>query len=133
MLNVFVYGTLRAGERNDIRHAAARHGLAAPRLVGMAAVRGKLYDFGKYPGLVVDEAGAPVVGDVYEIEHALVPVLDDIEQAYPGVDGLFVGKEVALDVAGRSVVCLFYPVDAASVDGLPEIVGGDWIAHRRSR
>ena len=33
MQTVFVYGTLRAGEVNDIRHAAARHEIAAPNLL----------------------------------------------------------------------------------------------------
>ncbi|KNH03982.1 hypothetical protein BRCH_04261 [Candidatus Burkholderia brachyanthoides] len=76
-----VYGTLRAGEINDINRAAGadRHGLRT----------GRLFDFGSYPGLVLDEHGAPVRGDVYQIEDALVPVLDEIEEVYPGVEGLF--------------------------------------------
>jgi gamma-glutamylcyclotransferase (GGCT)/AIG2-like uncharacterized protein YtfP len=43
---VFVYGTLRAGEVNDIRAAATRHGIAPPTLIGTASVRGRLFDFG---------------------------------------------------------------------------------------
>ncbi len=42
--------------------------------------KGRLFDFGSYPGLVLDEHGAPVRGDVYRIEDALVPVLDEIEE-----------------------------------------------------
>ncbi|RDU95778.1 gamma-glutamylcyclotransferase family protein [Trinickia dinghuensis] len=133
MQNVFVYGTLRAGEPNDIRHAAASHGLAEPRLIGVTAVRGKLYDFGNYPGLVLDEAGSPVTGDVYEIEDELIAVLDEIERAYPGIDGMFVGREMTFDVAGERVVCLYYPVTESAVQDKPEITGGDWVAHRRSR
>ena len=34
MQNVFVYGTLRAGEVNDISSAAARHDITAPTLLG---------------------------------------------------------------------------------------------------
>lgn len=67
MQTVFVYGTLRAGEVNDLREAAARNEIAEPNLLGTATVRGHLFDFGLYPGLVVDEAGVDVTGDVYEI------------------------------------------------------------------
>lgn len=133
MLNIFVYGTLRAGETNDIRHAAARYGLAEPRLIGFASMRGKLYDFGRYPGLVVGDTGIPVIGEVYEIERDLVPILDEIEQVYPGVGGLFVGRDVRLQVTGESMICRFYPVTAPSVQGAAEIAGGDWVARRLSR
>ena len=80
MQKVFVYGTLRAGEINDISEAAARHDIAEPTLIGTATVRGRLFDFGAYPGLVLDEAGSPVRGDVYEIDPDLVAVLDEIEE-----------------------------------------------------
>jgi gamma-glutamylcyclotransferase (GGCT)/AIG2-like uncharacterized protein YtfP len=46
MQKVFVYGTLRAGEINDISEAAARHDIAEPTLIGTATVRGRLFDFG---------------------------------------------------------------------------------------
>lgn len=133
MQNVFVYGTLRAGEPNDIRHAAASNGLTEPRLIGVTAVRGRLYDFGNYPGLVLDEAGGPVIGDIYEIDSELVAVLDEIERAYPGIDGLFVGREITFDVAGEQVMCLYYPVAESAIQGKPQITSGDWVAYRRSR
>lgn len=133
MRHVFVYGTLRTGEVNDIGLAAARRELAAPRLVGAASVRGRLYDFGRYPGLVPDPAAAPVHGDVYEVEDALVPVLDEIEEVYPGVDGLFLSREIAVTVAGRELRCLFYPVAAESVVERPRIGGGDWVGYRLAR
>lgn len=133
MRHVFVYGTLRKGEVNDIGQAAARHGLPAPRLLGPASVRGRLYDFGHYPGLVPDAAGQPVRGDVYEIDDALVPVLDEIEEVYPGVDGLFLSREIGVSVAGRELRCLFYPVGAESVAGRARIRDGDWIDYRLAR
>ncbi|PMS35219.1 gamma-glutamylcyclotransferase family protein [Trinickia symbiotica] len=134
MRYVFVYGTLRAGEINDIVRAAARHDIEAPRLTGTAAVRGRLYDFGLYPGLVLDAAAAGLVhGDVYEIDDALVPVLDEIEEVYPGVEGLFKSREVTVAVDGRNLTCLYYPVDAESVAGLPRIEIGDWVEYRLTR
>ena len=133
MQKVFVYGTLRAGEINDISQAAARHDIAEPTLLGTATVRGYLFDFGAYPGLVLDEAGPPVCGDVYEIAPDLIAVLDEIEEIYPGVEGLFVAREVTVEVDGAAMACRFYPVTKHAVKGLPEIRSGDWVAHRRSK
>lgn len=133
MQHVFVYGTLRAGEVNDIRVAATRHGIAPPTLIGTASVRGRLFDFGDYPGMVVDAAAGPVVGDIYEIEDALVAVLDEIEEVYPGAEGLFLARETGVEIDGARVPCRFYPVALESVAGLAEITGGDWIAYRKSR
>jgi gamma-glutamylcyclotransferase (GGCT)/AIG2-like uncharacterized protein YtfP len=137
MQYVFVYGTLRAGEVNDINRVAERHAIARPEWIGAAHVRGRLFDFGTYPGLVIDEAGAPVRGDVYLIDDALVPVLDEIEDVYPGVDGLFRAHRLHVDVdieGGRDRIdCLIYPVAAAAVSGLPRIESGDWVMHRATR
>lgn len=133
MRYVFVYGTLRAGEINDIGQAAARHGVEAPHMVGRAAVMGRLYDFGDYPGLVQDETAGPVRGDVYEIDEALVPVLDRIEGVQPGIDSLFKSREVTVAVMGRELPCFFYPVDEVSVGGRTRIQAGDWISYRLAR
>jgi gamma-glutamylcyclotransferase (GGCT)/AIG2-like uncharacterized protein YtfP len=130
---VFVYGTLRAGEVNDIQLAAKRNGVAEPRLVGVSALLGRLYDFGAYPGLVADDTGVPVTGEVYEVDSGLIPILDEIEQVYPGNDELFAGREVSLEVAGKRLPCVFYPVTASAIEGKAEIVSGDWVAHRASR
>jgi len=133
MLNMFLYGTLRKGEANDIYDLAVDHGLTAPRFVGPATVRGRLYDFGKYPGLVSASDGGPVIGEVYEIEDELRAVLDEVERAYPENETLFSLEVIDLNVDGQTVACLFYPVSAASVLDLPEIRSGNWVEHRRSR
>ncbi|MGA7776725.1 MAG: gamma-glutamylcyclotransferase family protein [Paraburkholderia sp.] len=133
MQKVFVYGTLRAGEINDIGEAAARHDIAEPRLLGTITVRGHLYDFGAYPGLILDDAGTPVQGEVYEIAAELIAVLDEIEEIYPGVEGLFVASEVIVQLDGAATACRFYPVAKNAVKGLAEIRSGDWVAYRRSR
>ncbi|KVO77060.1 gamma-glutamylcyclotransferase [Burkholderia ubonensis] len=134
MRHVFVYGTLRAGEANDIGHAAARHGIAAPTLVGAAALPGELYDFGTYPGMVAVADGKTLVwGDVYEVDERLVPVLDEIERVYPGVDTLFRQEATSVELGGRQYACLYYPVAAHAVSDKPRIVSGDWVQHRRER
>jgi gamma-glutamylcyclotransferase (GGCT)/AIG2-like uncharacterized protein YtfP len=137
MQHVFVYGTLRAGEVNDINRAAERNGIPAPRWIGAAYVHGDLFDFGTYPGLVLDAQGTRIRGDVYEIDDTLVPVLDEIEDVYPGVEGLFRAHRLHVDVEMQNtrapVDCLIYPVSAAAVHGMPRIISGDWVAHRAAR
>ncbi|WP_432257361.1 gamma-glutamylcyclotransferase family protein [Cupriavidus sp. TMH.W2] len=133
MPRVFVYGTLRAGEVNDLNAAAQRHGIAAPTLLGTGTVAGRLYDFGTYPGLVLDAGSGKVVGDIYEIPDALLPVLDEIEEVYPGQASLFVREEQAVLHNGQPVACLLYPVAESAVATLPRIYSGDWVAYRRAR
>jgi len=131
---VFVYGTLRAGEINDMAVAAQRHGLPAPQFVGATSVPGTLYDFGDYPGWVPQHpAAVPVAGDVYRIAPSLVAVLDEIEEVYPGQSGLFARIMQSVACAGAAYECIVYPVDAASIRGRPAIPGGDWVAHRLAR
>ena len=131
--HVFVYGTLRAGEVNDLRTAAARHALPDPVLIGNAAVQGRLYDFGSYPGLVLDEQGATVQGEVWCIDARLVLVLDEIEEVYPDEAGLFASERKAILCDGRLLDCLIYPVDARAAASRPAIASGDWIAWRCAR
>ncbi len=133
MPRVFVYGTLRAGEVNDLNRAAERHGIAAPTLQGIGTIPGRLYDFGTYPGLVLDATAGPVVGDIYEIPDALLPVLDEIEEVYPGQATLFVRESRAVMLNGTPQDCLLYPVAESAVEGLARIDGGDWVAYRRAR
>jgi len=133
MPRVFVYGTLRAGEVNDLNRAATRHGIELPRLVGTGTIAGRLYDFGTYPGLVLDALAGPVAGDIYDISDALLPVLDEIEEVYPGQATLFVRETRPVTLAGAAIDCLLYPVADSAVLGLARIDCGDWIAYRRAR
>src|SRR5512142_3139353 len=71
---VFVYGTLRRGERNDI----ARY-RPPPLFVGPTSIDGCLYDLGAYPGIVLG-GGGRVVGEVYRITAAVEAALDVLEE-----------------------------------------------------
>ncbi len=150
---VFVYGTLRRGEINDIAQAAARAGLPEPRLAGMATVPGVLYDFGDWPGLAPEAGAAPVVGEVYEIDDALLRVLDGIEEYEPGRECLFVRRQVAVMLqpaaaqgatagappengtgpASGPVRCWYYPIDLRLAGGARRTEARDWVAYRLSR
>jgi len=137
MITVFVYGTLRRGEANDIVSAATRHGIAEPELLGSATVKGVLYDFGGYPGLIPDPSGTDVLGDVYRIDPALVPVLDEIEDVYPDQQGLFLHQQIRVEPVRDGLPtpcdCLFYPITPAAAAQRLVIEGGDWVVHRKNR
>ncbi|WP_428853044.1 gamma-glutamylcyclotransferase family protein [Imbroritus primus] len=130
---IFVYGTLRTGESNDIHRAAARHSLPAPTLIGAGTVRGELVDMGDYPGLIPDTTASPVSGEVYEIDATLIPVLDAIEEVYPGRLSLFLRTVLPVQCGEASIDCIVYPVHADAVALATRIAGGDWIRHRLAR
>lgn len=154
LVDVFVYGTLRRGEINDIARAAERHRLAAPQLIGTASIPGQLFDLGRYPGLVWQEArdadtaatslaesGATpaarrpswVVGDVYRVVPALLPVLDDIEGIRADAREEFYRATCHVRVGSTAHRCLFYPIDPDAAVNRRIIEGGDWIAYRVAR
>ena len=120
---VFVYGTLRRGERNDINLLQP-----APRYVGMGAVNGTLYQVDWYPGLVLDgRADVQVVGEVYEIAPTLEAVLDRVEEVTAEADSEYFKRELSIDVGGHALPCLVYEINPERVRGKRVIEGGDWI------
>jgi len=87
-LLLFVYGTLKRGERN---HRL----LAGQEFVGdgLTAPRYRLYDRGPYPCLVeAPTDGEAVRGEIWRIESRLFSVLDELE----GAPHLFKRTEIAL-------------------------------------
>ena len=74
---LFVYGTLKRGQRN--------HGLLRGQTFVGEAVTAPLYrlfDFGPYPCLVpAPEGGKAIHGEVFLVQAALLPRLDRLEGA----------------------------------------------------
>jgi len=134
---VFVYGTLRAGEINDLARAAAARGLPAASHVGAASVPGMLVDFGDWPGLIPVQDGRRVRGDVFQVEPALIALMDEIEEYQPGKPCCFVRRTVSASLEGAGptglLPCEYYPIDPAFRAAAVDIAGEDWIAHRLSR
>ena len=122
--HVFVYGTLRRGDDNDITRLSP-----APHWVGEARIRGTMYHFGRYPGVVLG-GSAEVTGEVYEISPALERVLDEIEELYPQQTNEYFKREIRVQVAGRSLECIVYEINPALLEGKPVISGGDWVRGR---
>lgn len=120
---VFVYGTLRRG---GVREMPAL--FPGARFVDKARVRGRLYDFGEYPGLLLDESGAEVAGEVYEIDERILKQLDEIEAG-----SHYIRRRLEIAVGGRVEACWVYVYDPRFYKGETEIESGDWIAYARSK
>ena len=134
---VFVYGTLRTGEINDLAQAAALRGLPAATPVGPASVPGMLVDFGNWPGLIPVNDGRRVQGDIFQAEPALIALTDEIEEYEPGKPCCFVRREVLarLEIQGqtRLLTCQYYPIDPELRATAVDIAGDDWVAYRQAR
>lgn len=122
--HVFVYGTLRRGGSNDITRFRP-----APRWLGEAEIAGSMYDFGRYPGVVLGGPGR-VVGEVYVISAALERVLDEIEEVYPQQSDEYFRREVSVTLGSQWVTCLVYAINPRHVQArrAPLLSSGDWLS-----
>jgi gamma-glutamylcyclotransferase (GGCT)/AIG2-like uncharacterized protein YtfP len=80
--HLFVYGTLLSESGHPMQAVLRRGGT----LVGPGRVRGRLYDFGSFPGLVrSDRPEGWVSGEVYRLERpdVTLPPLDAYEGCGP--------------------------------------------------
>lgn len=126
--HVFVYGTLRRGEVNDITRLHP-----APRFLGFASITGTLYDLGRYPGLRLEGVGR-VVGEVYAITSELEKQLDRIEDVTPHADSEYARRHIDVALSGGVwCSCLLYEVGLHRVQGLAPMPGGDWVCYRQQR
>ena len=115
-MKLFVYGTLKRG---FCRHKA----IAEQTFLGPArtASRYLMYNVGSFPGLVHATDGAEIEGELYEVDDALLAVLDRIE----GTDmGLFRRKAIELvepHTNGQVEAYLYLPDVAAA-----QLCGTNW-------
>ncbi len=116
MTLVFVYGTLRAGASNHFR-------LEGAELLGEGWVLGRLYRIDWYPGLLLDEEGIPVRGEIYEVEREMLRKLDSFE----GGEYERLKDRVHLK-DGNEVEVWLYEYRGAVEEG-NELVPADWLQH----
>jgi gamma-glutamylcyclotransferase (GGCT)/AIG2-like uncharacterized protein YtfP len=117
---LFVYGTLMRG---GPRHRA----LAGQRFLGTTRTlpHYALFDLGAYPGLVHQAAGGQAIhGELYEVEAALIPLLDRMESA----PALYQLGPVALEGCDRPVFAYFYQ---QGTEGHSPCADGRWENVRR--
>ncbi|MGA0570907.1 gamma-glutamylcyclotransferase family protein [Variovorax sp. VNK109] len=122
--HVFVYGTLRRGDDNDINRLKP-----APVFIGMGRIGGTMYHLGRYPGVTLGGQGF-VEGEVYAVTPELERVLDEIEELYPQQTNEYFKRDIDVEVGGVSVACFVYEINPDRVDGRPVIPGGDWVRDR---
>lgn len=135
---VFVYGTLRRGQDNDITRL-----VPAPKFIGTAAICGWMYHLGPYPGVVLapngiappgDGGAGRVVGEVYAIATALEQQLDILEEVYPqvngGVDEAYFKREIEVSLGRQLLQCIVYEINPKYIHGRALIANGDWVLGR---
>lgn len=124
--HVFVYGTLRRGDDNDITRLSP-----APRFVGNASIAGTMHHLGGYPGVVLG-GSSQVSGEVYAIEAALERRLDEIEELYPQQTDEYFKRLVPVTVDGRTLECIVYEINPRYVAEARVIASGDWVRDRHA-
>ena len=129
---LFTYGTLMTG-------FSRRPLLGGALLEGAGRIRGSLYHFGDYPGIVLDDGGW-VSGELYRVPDlpARLPVLDREEWCDPADEtrSLYLRRTVPVHAAEGEVreawVYAYNERFGAAAGRGPRVESGDWRAHLAS-
>jgi very-short-patch-repair endonuclease/gamma-glutamylcyclotransferase (GGCT)/AIG2-like uncharacterized protein YtfP len=126
---LFIYGTLLPGV--ELAEMSAVCGQL--KTLGPAVVRGKLYDLGPYPGVILDSAGTTQGQIVHVPTNEVWKTLDEYE-ACPlpdSPDGLFRRVRTSAMLAnGEPIDCWIY-VYNRPLNGSAIVEGGCWLTHQR--
>lgn len=77
---LFIYGTLHPNRAPRAIAAAARRLTS----IGRATIRARLYNLGQYPGIVLDPAAAPILGELFTVpDDQTLAALDAYEDFRP--------------------------------------------------
>ena len=117
---VFVYGTLRQGASNHFR-------LEGATTLGEAWVLGQLYRIDWYPGLLLDDDGIPVRGEIYAVEREMLRKLDDFE----GREYERLKITVHLKDGGEVEAWLYEY--RGKIEGRMDLIPADWMARGEDR
>ncbi|MEY4244609.1 MAG: hypothetical protein RLZZ245_2194 [Verrucomicrobiota bacterium] len=119
---VFVYGTLRKGGSNHFRMAGAE-------FVTAGTIRGRMYRIDWYPGLVLDDSGDEIQGEVYAVDAELLAALDVFEGLSAGeIEGSEYRRARATVVARDSRILEAWVWEwLGMVDESRRVSGGDWL------
>jgi gamma-glutamylcyclotransferase (GGCT)/AIG2-like uncharacterized protein YtfP len=122
---LFVYGSMRRGERNDIA-------LQAPEAVFVtrAFVRGRLYDQGENPCIALDPLASWITGELYMIA---APMLESVDRMELAAGSFQRTQAVVHDAAGGGWPCWIYLPPSPPAHRHSVIPGGDWVRYRKIR
>ena len=134
--HVFVYGTLMSTAGGTLGRAQRARLAREGRVIGAATMSGRLYDLGRYPGLVTSEAPGDVVhGEVVALENAprTLAWLDAYEQIVPGKHehNQYARELRPARLTDRSEVAAWVYVYRHALTGKRLIRDGRWIAPAR--
>ncbi len=128
---LFVYGTLLIDDNEFATYLRNNS-----RFYSTGFIKGKLYDVGTYPGLIINtNQDYPITGTIYQLNNAgeVLKYLDpyegfgdDQEQPY-----LFIRELAAIETANGDVDCWVYLYNL-SVEGLHLITHGDYMAYLKA-
>ena len=118
---VFIYGSLRRGSERAMSIT-----FPDARFIGDARVRGSLYDFGPYPGLMLDGSNSTVTGEAYEVDDQLLEALDDFEMS-----SNYHRKPVEISFAAETRTGWTYEPNPQCYPLVTPITSGDWLEYSR--
>jgi gamma-glutamylcyclotransferase (GGCT)/AIG2-like uncharacterized protein YtfP len=125
---LFIYGSLLPGMEPPAMSDIVRR----MKFVCHATIRGKLYDFGPFPGVLLDDTAGIVRGRIVEVPHDCWSRLDGYESCPlpDSVDGLYRRIETtATRDDGSPIRCWVY-VYNQDVSRARLVEGGCWLTHR---
>ncbi|MDB5004310.1 MAG: gamma-glutamylcyclotransferase [Mucilaginibacter sp.] len=125
---LFVYGTLLI---DDNKFAAYLRSNAI--FYNTGTIKGKLYDVGTYPGLIIsNDQDYLIKGTIYQLNNAeeILKYLDPYEgfgdeQEQPN---LFIRESLPIETSDGVINCWVYLYNL-SIDGLNLITHGDYVAY----
>jgi gamma-glutamylcyclotransferase (GGCT)/AIG2-like uncharacterized protein YtfP len=98
------------------------------KFIAEGNVRGSLFELGAYPGLLANETGSLVKGEVYQVDDETLSILDEFEAS-----SNYRRKQVEVLLGTGKTVCWVYEPDAESCFQRNVIASGDWIEYARTR
>jgi len=120
---VFVYGTLRRGGARAISNI-----FPDSKFIADANVRGRLYDLGAYPGLLLNETNSLAIGEVYEVDDEILSKLDAFEAS-----SYYWRKQVEITLNTHKRMCWIYEPNPEFYSPRTVITSGDWIEYARTK
>jgi len=128
---LFLYGTLKPNEAaSDIAET-----VRTLRRVGSATVPGRLYDFGDYPGAVIDRsAKTSIKGELFELpnDDSALNALDDYEEfnRTDRKNSLFIRTRTVATLHGGRQLNAWVYVYNRNPGSARQIVSGDYSESR---
>jgi gamma-glutamylcyclotransferase (GGCT)/AIG2-like uncharacterized protein YtfP len=123
---LFVYGTLRKGASHPPHRTLAREA----RFAGTATFQGRLYDLGRYPGVVVSSNRTDrVYGEIYRLGQAAA-VFKRLDR-YEG--GHFKRRRLPVSISTGKKISAWVYLYCGEVRENKRIRSGDYVAFRRIR